>query len=121
MPLGVAADDVEAAGGHEDLGARDAAGPHAVDRHLDVLHLFAGNLEGVDEARQHHDSGAVLVVVEDGDVQLVLEALLDVEAAGRGDVLKVDAAKARADCLHDADDLVRVLGVEADGIGVDTC
>src|SRR2546422_3822044 len=34
------------------------------------------------------DGGAVLVVVEDGDVELLAEALLDLEAAGRGDVLR---------------------------------
>ena len=72
------------------------------------------------EQRRHHDhGGAVLVVVEDRDVELLLEAVLDLEAARRGDVLEVDAAEAGRDRLHRRDDLVRVLRVEADRERVD--
>ena len=48
-----------------------------------------------------------------------LQALLDLEAARRGDVLEVDPAEAGRDQLHRAHDLVGVLGVEADREGVD--
>ena len=60
----------------------------------------------------------MLVVVEDGDVEVLLEPLLDLEAAGGGDVLQVDAPERRGDVLHRSDDLVDVLGVQADGPGV---
>ena len=43
--------------------------------------------------RQDHDGGAVLVIVEHGDVQLPLQGLLDLEALGALDVLQIDAAK----------------------------
>jgi hypothetical protein len=46
-------------------------------------------------------------------------ALLDLEAARRGDVLEVDAAEAGRDRLDGGDDLVRVLGAQADGERVD--
>ncbi len=62
----------------------------------------------------------MLVIVEDGDVEGLAQPGLDLEAARRGDVLQVDAREARGDRLDDRDDLVGVLGVEADRPGVDT-
>src|SRR5262249_20671248 len=69
--------------------------------------------------RQDYHRGAVLVVVEDGDVQLLAEPLLDLEAAWGGDVLQVDPAEHRRDGPHDPDDLVHVLGGQAEREGVD--
>ena len=88
--------------------------PDAVDHDAEVLDLLADDLEGVDQGRHHHDGRAVLVVVEDGDVELLLQALLDLEAPRSRDVLQVDAAEGRRQVLDGLDDLVRVLGVEAD-------
>ena len=48
-----------------------------------------------------------------------LEPVLDLEAARGGDVLEVDAAEGRGHQFHRLDDLVRVLGIEADREGVD--
>ena len=50
----------------------------------------------VEQRGEHHDRGAVLVVVEDRDVEHLLEAVLHLEAHRRGDVLEVDAAPGRA-------------------------
>ena len=47
------------------------------------------------------------------------QAALDLEAARRGDVLEVDAAEGRRDRLDEADDLVDVVGVQAQREGVD--
>ena len=49
----------------------------------------------------------------------LLQAVLDLEAARRADVLEVDAAEGGRDGLDGRDDLVRVLGVEAQREGVD--
>src|SRR6185369_3366876 len=76
-------------------------------------------LERVDHGPQHHHRGAVLVVVEHGDVEIALQTLLDLEAARRRDVLEVDAAEDRGQRLHDHHDLVDVLGGQADGERVD--
>ena len=62
----------------------------------------------------------MLVVVEDGNIEFLLEPALDFKAAGSGDVLEVDAAEAGSYHLYGSDDLVRILGVKADGEGVDT-
>ena len=61
----------------------------------------------------------MLVVVEDGDVELGAQALFDLEAARRGDVLQVDAAVRRGDRLDDRDDLFGVLGIQDDRPRVD--
>ena len=57
---------------------------------------LAGQLDRVQQRGHHDDRGAVLVVVEDRDVELLLQPVLDLEAARRGDVLEVDAAERRA-------------------------
>jgi hypothetical protein len=44
-------------------------------------------------SREGDHGGAVLVVVENRDVALFLEFALDLKAAGRRDVLEVDAAE----------------------------
>ena len=98
---------------------RDAGGAEPDDQHAQVLEAAAGELDRVEQRGEHDDRGAVLVVVEDGDVERRAEALLDLEAARRRDVLEVDAAEAGRDRLDGRDDRVRVLGVEADGEGVD--
>ena len=46
------------------------------------------------------DGRAVLIVVEDGNVHLLLEPLLDDEALGRLDVFQVDAAEGGLERLH---------------------
>ena len=78
-----------------------------------------GEPAGVEQRREDDDRRAVLVVVEDRDVELVLQAALDLEAARRRDVLEVDAAEAGRHQAHGLHDLVRVPGVEADRHGVD--
>ena len=81
----------------------------------DVLELLAHDAQCVGQRGEHDDRGAVLVVVEDGDVESVAQPALDLEAARRGDVLQVDAGEAGGDRLDDLDDRVGVLGVQAIG------
>ena len=79
---------------------------------------LADHPQRVGQRGQHADRGAVLVVVEDRDVQQLAQPRLDLEAARRGDVLQVDAAVRRGDRPHDRDDLVGVLGVQHHRPGV---
>ena len=76
-------------------------------------------MRGVDEAGGGDDGGAVLVVVEDRDVHQLAQALLDDEALGRLDVLQIDPAEGGAEEAHRVDELVRVLGVDAEVHAVD--
>jgi hypothetical protein len=61
----------------------------------------------------------VLVVVEDGDLERLTQACLDLEAAGRGDVLEVDPTEPRGDGGDGCDDLVGVGRRQANGPRVD--
>ena len=98
---------------------RDARGAGADDHHRDVLGALVDDAQRVEEGGEHHHRGAVLVVVEDRDVELLAQPALDLEAARRGDVLEVDAAEARRDGLDRAHDLVDVLRREAERERVD--
>src|SRR2546428_4418875 len=115
----VAADDVFGAGFHEELRGGDPRGPHAGEHDPHVAQALAHDLQGVEEGLQAHDRRAVLVVVEDGDVEVALQSLLDFEAPRGRDILQVDAAEHRRDGFDDGHDLVHVLGGQAEREGVD--
>ena len=98
-----------------------ARGPDAVEDDLHVLLLLADHFQSVGQGGGDDHGGAVLVVVEDGDVTDFLQPPLHLEAPGGGDVLQVDAAEALGDEGDGLDHLVHVLGVHAQGEGVDAC
>src|SRR5690606_17811432 len=107
------------AGGLHQGDRRQARGPGAGQDDLDVLQLLADDVAGVDQAGGRDDGGAVLVVVEDGNVQQVLQLGFDLEAFGGLDVLQIDAAPGVADVLDHGDELVRVGGLHLDVEAVD--
>jgi hypothetical protein len=118
-PARVDPDDAADAGREQDLGHRHAGRAEADDHHVQVLHALAHELERVEQRGEHHDRRAVLVVVEDRDLELGPQPLLDLEAARGRDVLEVHAAEAGRDRLHRGHDRVGVLGVQADRERVD--
>ena len=115
----VARDDVSRALQHEELGRRDGARARAGEDDLHLVELLVDDLERVDERGERHHRRPVLVVVEDRDVQIALQALLDLEAARGGDVLEVHPAEDRRDVLDRAHDLVDVLRGEREGKRID--
>ena len=86
-----------------------AAAPAPENTTLTVADVLADDLERVEQRGAGDDRGAVLVVVEDGDLQRLAQRLLDVEAVRRADVLEVDPADRRLEQLAELDDVVRVL------------
>lgn len=84
--------DVLDAEEHQELGNGDSSRAAAVDDHLDLIHLAAGQAAGVEQSRTAADSRAVLVIVEYRNVADLLESALDLKAARSRDVLEVDAA-----------------------------
>ena len=110
---------VPTSGVAQDPGRRDARGADPGQHDLDVLGLLPDDLERVHEGGVDDDRRAVLVVVEDRDVEGRAQAVLDLEAARRGDVLQVDRAVAGRDRGHGRHDLVGVGRREADGPAVD--
>ena len=81
--------------------------------------VLADHPQRVGQRGQHHDRGAVLVVVEHRDVQHLPQPGLDLEAPRGRDVLQVDPAVLRRQAPDDLDDQVDVLGVQAHRPGVD--
>src|SRR5690606_31350136 len=89
-------------------------GARAGHHDLDLGDVLAHDFEAVDEGRRHADGGAVLVVVEDGDVHALAQLLFDVEAFRRLDVFEVDAAEGGLQACDDVHQLVRILLVDFD-------
>ena len=115
----VAHEDVREAVGQQKLCDGHAGAARSVYHYTAVFLLLAHHLQGVDDARQHHDGGAVLVVMEDGDVQSGFQPFFYLKASGGADVLQIDAAEAGGQPGDRLDDLLGVLGVQADGHCVD--
>ena len=78
----------------------------AHDHHDRVLNPAARQLAGVEQRRAGNDGRAVLVVVENRDVHFLFQRLLDDEALGGLDVLKVDAAEGGLHGLHRRDEFL---------------
>ena len=93
--LGVNHSDVLALHAHADVvfGASDAGCASAIDHDFDLVHALACQLHRIRQGRAGDDRGAVLIVVEDGDLHRLLQRLFDVEAFRRLDVFQVDAAE----------------------------
>src|SRR5918993_5340597 len=97
--LRIAAHDILRASGHDYLGAGHPRGADAVDDDAETLEVLIHDLYGVDQGRQHHDGRAMLVVVEDRDVEILLQPLFDLEASRGRDILQVYAAESRGQIL----------------------
>ena len=82
---------------------------------LHILQLLAHHLQGVQQSSRNNDRRAVLVIVEHRNIQLFLQATLDLKAFGAADILQIDAAELRGQHFHRADHFLGVLAVQTDG------
>jgi hypothetical protein len=105
--------------GLQQLGDPDAGGPQPDQADRIVLHLHSHLVGDVEQHGEDHDGGAVLVVVQHGDVEHRGEPVLDAEALGGLDVLELDRPESRRDRRDGADDLLRVLRPDEDRDAVD--
>ena len=96
----------------------EPAAPDPAHHDLAVRELLADHAQRVAQRAEDDHRRAVLVVVEDRDVEQLAQPRLDLEAARGRDVLEVDAAVGRGEDLDGADDLLGVLGVQAHRPGV---
>ena len=105
--------------GEQKLCDGNARGTGTVYDDAAVLFFLACNTQTVDNAGKHHDGGAVLVVMEDRNVEHFFQALLNLKAARCGNIFQIDAAVCGSNVLDRGNDLLRVLGVETDRYGID--
>lgn len=83
----------------------------SIQNDFSTLNFSARKVDGVNEPSEAHNSGTVLIVVEDWNVTHLFEFFLDVEAVGCFNILEIDATKRTGDALYAVDKLVRVLRV----------
>ena len=83
------------------------------------LETLALQFQGVEQTGGDDDGGAVLVVVENRDVEPFAQAFLDLETARRRNILEIDAAEAAGDVGHGLDEGIGVGGGYLDVEDVD--
>ena len=111
-------DDVGETVGQKQLGNSHTGASGTVYYHAAVFLFLADHFQGIDDTGEDDDSSTVLVVMEYGDVKDLLQAFLNLEAAGGADVFQIDAAEAGSQIGHGLDDLFGVLSIQTDGYGI---
>ena len=96
----------------EKLHAGDGGGAGAVRHHPDVRNVASGQVKRIDQACRRDDGGAVLVVMEDRNLEALAKLLLDDETFRRLDILEIDAAEARRKHGHGLDEFLGVLRID---------
>ena len=104
---------------HQQLHAGDGRSAGAEANDLGVFQGLASDFQGVDHAGRGDDGGAVLVIVEHGNVALLDQGAFDLEALGRLDVFQVDATEGDRDALDGVDEGLRAFRVHFDVEDVD--
>ena len=59
-----------------------------------VFLFLSGNLQGVDDSCENHDSCSVLIVMENRNIQGGFQPFLNFKAAGSADIFQVDSSEA---------------------------
>ena len=82
---------------------------------LNPIHLLSCQLEGIDQGGRGHNGGAVLVIMENRNIQLTLQPLLNFKTAGRAYILQIDASECGGDPLYSLYYFLCVPGIQTDG------
>ena len=94
------------------LGRGDRRRARAGEHDLHRLDLLVDDLERVEQRGAGDDRGAVLVIVEDGNLHRLPKRFLDQEAVRRPDVFEVDPADGRLEELAEADHVFGLFGAD---------
>ncbi len=98
----------------QQINGRDSSSTCARHYNSCIFDLSPGQVAGIYEAGKADNCCPMLVVVEHRDVHQLLESVLNDEAVGRFDILKVDATKAWAQITNTVDKIVGIFAVNAD-------
>ncbi len=114
--LGVAQNGILGAHAHclQQFQDGNSRGAGAIHDHFEVGNVAAGDLAGIDDAGGGYDRRAVLVVMEDGNIEALAKQLLDDEAVGTLDVFQIDAAEGIAEAGNAFNEGGRVVFLDLD-------
>ena len=91
-------------------GHRGGAGARTDQFH--ILDLFPAHPQSIANGRRHDNRRAVLVIVENRDIQALDQFPLNLETLGGLDVLQIDAAKGRRQGRYGIDKFVRIACIQ---------
>jgi len=91
----------------------------AVHDDFDFIDFLASHFEGAKKSSERCDGGAVLVIMEYGDIHDFLQFVFNVIAFRGRNVFQVDAGEVLFQQLYGVDEFILVLGVKNDGDSVD--
>jgi len=97
----------------------DAGSAGAKEGDSYVLDSLAHDIQCVDQTRQRHRGGTLLIVMPDRYFRLIPQRFEDAKTLGLRDVLQVDSAKTRLQVEDGPNDAVRVLIRQDDRYAVD--
>ena len=104
----------------DEIETGDACRSRAVADEARGLDVAPCQMNCIDHARGDNNRRPMLIVVKDGNVHRLPQALLDVEAFGRLDVLEIDPPERRPEIFHRVDEFFRVFrrDLEVDRVDV---
>ena len=108
------------ADGHIELRTADGCSTSTIHHDLYILDVLADHLHRIFQSCCRDDGCTVLVVVHYGDVECLLQALLDVKALRRLDVFEVDASEGGSNALYGLTEFLGILLCHLDVEHVDT-
>ena len=102
------------------LCAGDAGCACAGDDYAKVLQATAQQRTGITEGGGGYHGSAVLIIMHNGNVQVILQPLLQLKAPRRGNILQVDCAERGCDAADGVKHFVHIGGVQDDRDTVET-
>ena len=103
----------------QQLHGGDTGGARAEAHDARLSELLALQIQRIAQAGADDHGGAVLVVMKDGDVEPLLQCLLDLKTFRRRNVFKIDAPEGRGDVRYGVDEVLCTGGVDFDVKDID--
>ena len=110
----IAHGDVAVASRQQQLHDGDRRRARAGGHDAYILFFLAHDLQRVVKSRERNNGGAVLVVVEDGNVTFFLQLALNLKAARGGNIFEIDAAERAGDERHGVYKFVHIVRFDAE-------
>ncbi len=87
----------------QQLNTSNRCGAGAIANNLDAFHVATGQVKRIDQTRSGNDGGAMLIIMENRNIQLVTKLLFNDKTFRCLDIFEVDSAKGWRHQLDRAD------------------